>query len=117
MRVVPLVTRIVKACESAGRRMLRSAQRAESVSTTVAVWLRSAGWGDDAIRQWSSAVGRAVAKVARSAGFNPPKVWVDSPWAEYVYPDATFMDIAWNTPDKKGRTYADKVGATHTTNG
>lgn len=117
MKVTNLVGKIVGACERFGRRILRGAVRSASVSTTVGAWMRSQGWDDAAVKQWGSAVGRLTAKLARQAGFNPPEVWIESPWAERVYQDATFMVMAWNTPDKKGRTYAYKVESTHSKKG
>lgn len=80
---------------------------------TVAQWMWERGVSGADIDRWGSAVGRMTARLARAAGYRPVQVYTVSGggmWPEYVYPDATFMEAAWVTPDAKGRTYADKIG-------
>lgn len=80
---------------------------------TVAAWMWARGVSGPDITRWGSAVGRLTARLAREAGYRPVAVYTVSGGglhAEYVYPDATFMEAAWVTPDRKGLTYLDKIG-------
>lgn len=78
---------------------------------TVAAWMRGRGVSGPDISRWAGAVGGMTARLARAAGYRPTKVWTGAGWQEYVYPDAAFMEAAWVTPDRKGFTYTDKIGA------
>lgn len=119
VKVVRLVRRITTACKGVKAWTVRRPRRGRAgqwrrkplvARLTVAQWMWSNGVSGPDIVRWGSAVGTLTARLARRAGYRPVKVWTLSGWQEYVYPDSTFMELAWVTPDAKGRTYADKIG-------
>jgi hypothetical protein len=121
MRVTDTVRRIVTACKGVKAWMIRRPRRGRAgqwrhrpitARLTVAQWMWAKGVSGPDIARWGSAVGTVTARLARRAGYRPVKVFTVSAggmYPEYVYPDATFMELAWVTPDAKGRTYVDKM--------
>lgn len=116
MKVVDLVRRIgiIGAELIRGRRQSRRpagqwTRKPLVARLTVAAWMWRRGVSGRDIDRWGSAVGTVTARLARAAGYRPVKVWTLSGFEEYVYPDATFMEAAWVTPDSRGLTYDDKI--------
>lgn len=115
MKVVDLVTTIVRTTASAGAWLVRHMTQP---GTTVEGFMTRLGYDVATRKRWASAVGRKVAQVAREMGIGATReriaIGAGKGWSDaFVYPAEEFawvMTTAWTAPDTKGKSFADKIG-------
>lgn len=115
MRVVDLVTTIVRTTASAGAWLVRHMTQPR---TTVEGFMTRLGYDVATRKRWASAVGRKVAEIARRMGVAATReriaIGAGKGWSDaYVYPVDSFAEIAvtaWTALDSKGKSFADKIG-------